>query len=160
MPGIVYNKNKTKIIFDEESYNAKEDTKKVLDIFGVDPKKIVAGLNNYINKKGAETGFVETVGNINKIKKLLGSAIDYGYYYIREIPGEDVKIYNVDSAEKANQLIGTPTGITIKYPSQATKITTIRVLLKNSLLGLNRIDVSIRNATGKIDKPVIKINLF
>ena len=160
VPGIVYNKNKTKIIFDEESYNAKEDTKKVLDIFGVDPKKIVAGLNNYINKKGAETGFVKTVGDINKIKKLLGSAIDYGYYYIREIPGGDVKIYNVDSAEKANQLIGTLTGITIKYPSQATKITTIRVLLKKSLLGLNRIDVSIRNATGKIDKPVIKINLF
>ena len=160
VPGIIYNKNKTKIIFNEESFNAKEDTKKILDLFGVDPKKIVAGLNNYINQKGPDTNFVETSANIEEIKKLLGSAIDYGYYYIREIPGGDVKIYNIESAEKANELLGEPTGVTVKYASKSTKITTIRVPLEKSLLGLKRADVSIRNATGKIDKPVIKINLF
>ena len=160
VPGIIFNKNKTKIIFDEESFEANEDIKKLLDIFGVDPKKIVSGLNNYINQKGPDTTFVPTDGDIQKVKKLLGSAIDFGYYYIREVPGGDVKIYNIDSAVKANQLLGTPTGITVKYPSKSTKIATIRVELEKSLLGLKRADVSIRNATGKIDKPVIKINLF
>ena len=160
VPGIVFNKDKTKIIFDKESFEAKEDVKSILDIFGVDPKKIVSGLNNYINQTGSDTNFAQSNGDIASIKKLLGSAIDYGYYYIREIPGGGVKIYNIDSAKKANELLGTPTGIFIKYPSKSTKITTIRVPLENSLLGLKRVDVSIRNATGKIDKPVIKINLF
>ena len=160
IPGIVFNKDKTKIIFDKQSFEAKEDVKSILDIFGVDPKKIVSGLNNYVNQTGSDTSFVQTNGNLESIKKLLGSAIDYGYYYIREIPGGDVKIYNIDSAKKANQLLGTPTGISVKYPSKSTKITTIRVPLEDSLLGLKRADVSIRNATGGVDKPVIKINLF
>lgn len=160
IPGIIFNRDKTKIVFDQESFNANEDVKKILEIFGVDPKKIVAGLNNYINQKGSDTDFVQTNGSIELVKKLLGSAIDYGYYYIREVPGGDVKVYNIDSAKKANQLLGTPTGISVKYPSKSTKIATIRVPLENSLLGLKRADVSIRNATGGIDKPVIKINLF
>ena len=152
IPGIVFNKDKTKIIFDKQSFEAKEDVKSILDIFGVDPKKIVSGLNNYVNQTGSDTSFVQTNGNLESIKKLLGSAIDYGYYYIREIPGGDVKIYNIDSAKKANQLLGTPTGISVKYPSKSTKITTIRVPLEDSLLGLKRADVSIRNATGGVDK--------
>jgi hypothetical protein len=160
IPGIVYNKDKSKIVFNSDIFDSNANIKKIFDIFGADPKKIVKGLNDYINKSGSNTKFEETKGNINSISKLLGSAIDYGYYYIREIPGGDVKIYNIDSPEKAMQLLGTPSGTFIKYPSKSTKITTFRVPLKNSELGLKRVDVSIRNATGGIDKPVIKINLF
>ena len=160
IPGIVYNKDKSKIVFNSDIFDSNANIKKIFDIFGADPKKIVKGLNDYINKSGSNTKFEETKGNLNSISKLLGSAIDYGYYYIREIPGGDVKIYNIDSPEKAMQLLGTPTGTFIKYPSKSTKIATFRVPLENSELGLKRVDVSIRNATGGIDKPVIKINLF
>ena len=132
----------------------------MLEVLGIDPKKIVSGLNNYINQKGPDTDFVQTNGDIDSVKKLLGSAIDYGYYYIRETSDGDVKIFNINSAAKTNKLIGTPTGIFVKYPSKSTKIATIRIPLEDSELGLKRADVSIRNATGGIDKPVIKINLF
>jgi hypothetical protein len=160
IPGIVFNKDKNKIVFDKAAFDSNENIKKILEIFGVDPKKIVAGLNNYVSQKGSETKFEQSNGNIELISKLLGSAIDYGYYYIREIPGGDIKIYNIDSPKKAMELLGNPSGVFVKYANPSTKITTIRVPLENSLLGLKRADVSIRNATGGIDKPVIKINLF
>ena len=48
----------------------------------------------------------------------------------------------------------------MKCAGPSTKITTIRVPLEDSALGLKRADVNIRNATGGVDKPVIKINLF
>jgi hypothetical protein len=160
IPGIVYNKDKSKIVFNSDIFESNTNIKKIFDIFGADPKKIVKGLNNYINQTGSDTKFEETAGNLKSISQLLGSAIDYGYYYIREIPGGDVKIYNIDSPKKAMELLGTPTGTFIKYPSKSTKIATFRVPLENSQLGLKRVDVSIRNATGGIDKPVIKINLF
>ena len=160
IPGITYNKDKTKIVFDEAAFNSNENTKKIFEIFGADPKKLVKGLNNYINQVGSDTAFQPTKGDIDLITKLLGSAIDYGYYYIREIPGGDVKVYNINSPKKAMELLGTPTSISIKYPSKATKIATFRVELKDSELGLKRADVSIRNATGGVDKPVLKINLF
>lgn len=160
IPGIVYNKDKSKIVFNQDIFESNANIKKIFEIFGADPKKIVKGLNNYVNQTGSDTKFEETSGNLKSISKLLGSAIDYGYYYIREIPGGDVKIYNIDSPQKAMELLGTPTGTFIKYPSKSTKIATFRVPLENSELGLKRVDVSIRNATGGIDKPVIKINLF
>ena len=160
VPGIVFNKNKSKIVFDEEAYNSNEKVKSILDALGVDPKKIVSGLNNNILKKGKQTEFQQVEADLESISKLLGSAIDYGYYYIREIPGGDVKIYNITSSEEATKLLGTPSGVFIKYAGPSTKITTIRVPLKDSGLGLKRADVNIRNATGGVDKPVIKINLF
>jgi hypothetical protein len=160
VPGITYNKDKTKIVFNEDLFISNETIKKIFEIFGADPKKVVRGLNNYINQTGSDTKFEATDGNLSKISKLLGSAIDYGYYYIRETTGGDVKIYNIDSPEKVMELLGTPTGTFVKYPSKSTKITTFRVPLENSQLGLKRTDVSVRNATGGIDKPVLKINLF
>jgi hypothetical protein len=160
IPGIVYNKDKSKIVFKSDVFESNANIKKIFDIFGADPKKIVKGLNNYINQTGNDTEFEATEGKLTSITKLLGSAIDYGYYYIREIPGGDVKIYNIDSPERAMQLLGTPSGTFIKYPSKSTKISTFRVPLENSELGLKRADVSIRNATGGVDKPVLKINLF
>jgi hypothetical protein len=160
VPGIVFNKNKSKIVFDEEAYNSNKNVKNILDALGVDPKKIVSGLNNNIFKKGKQTEFQQVDADLELITKLLGSAIDYGYYYIREIPGGDVKIYNINSPEEAAKLLGTPSGVFIKYAGPSTKITTIRVPLEDSALGLKRADVNIRNATGGVDKPVIKINLF
>jgi hypothetical protein len=160
VPGIVFNKNKSKIVFDEEAYNSNKNVKSILDALGVDPKKIVSGLNNNILKKGKQTEFQQVDADLESITKLLGSAIDYGYYYIREIPGGDVKIYNINSPEAAAKLLGTPSGVFIKYAGPSTKITTIRVPLEDSGLGLKRADVNIRNATGGVDKPVIKINLF
>lgn len=160
IPGIVYNKDKSKIVFNKNVFESNANIKKIFEIFGADPQKIVKGLNNYINQTGIDSEFQETKGELTSITKLLGSATDYGYYYIREIPGGDVKIYNIDSIEKAMELLGTPIGTSVKYPSKSTKIATFRVPLKDSLLGLKRADVSIRNATGGIDKPVLKINLF
>jgi hypothetical protein len=160
IPGIIYNKDKTKIVFNEEDFNSNKNIKKIFEIFGADPKKVVKGLNNYINQSGNETEFQVTDGDIEKIKKLLGSSIDYGYYYIKEIPGGDVKVLHIDSAEKAMELLGTPTSTQVKYPGKSTKIATFRTTLQNSELGLKRADVSIRNATGGVDKPVLKINLF
>jgi hypothetical protein len=160
IPGIIYNKDKSKIIYKSDVFESNANIKKIFDIFGADPKKIVKGLNNYINQTGNDTEFEATEGKLTSITKLLGSAIDYGYYYIREIPGGDVKIYNIDSPERAMELLGTPSGTFIKYPSKSTKISTFRVPLENSELGLKRADVSIRNATGGVDKPVLKINLF
>jgi hypothetical protein len=130
-----------------------------LKTFGVDPQKIVDGLNDYINKTGDSSDFESVNGDLENIGKLLGSSIDYGYYYIKEINPNEVKIIYIDSSDKATALIGKPTGVKIKYPGSNTKETTVRIPLEESEIGAKYIDVDIRNTSGGIDKPSIKINI-
>jgi hypothetical protein len=160
IPGIVYNKDKTAIEFNQSDFESDEFKSSFLESFGVDPKKITDGLNNYITQTGEPTSFESSNGNLENIKKLIGSGLDYGYYYIKQTGNDDIKIDNITSVEDTYKLIGEPTSIEVKYPGINTKSTTIKVPLKNSALGLSRIEIQIRNASGGEDKPVIKMTVF
>jgi hypothetical protein len=159
VPGITFNTDKSKIIFDKSSLDSNVFISKLLKTFGVDPQKIADGLNNYINKTGEKSDFEIANGDLKDIEKLLASSIDYGYYYIKEINPNEVKIIYIDSSDKATALIGKPTGVKIKYPGVNTKETTVRIPLEESEIGAKYIDVDIRNTSGGIDKPSIKINI-
>ena len=159
VPGINFNTDKSKIVFNKSTSDSNEFISKLLKTFGVDPQKIVDGLNDYINKTGDSSDFESVNGDLENIGKLLGSSIDYGYYYIKEINPNEVKIIYIDSPDKAMALIGEPTGVKIKYPGSNTKQTTVRVPLEKSEIGARYIDVDIRNTSGGIDKPSIKINI-
>lgn len=159
VPGINFNTDKSKIVLDKLTLDSNKFISKLLETFGVDPQKIVDGLNNYINDVGKSSDFEPANANLEDIKKLLASSIDYGYYYIREINPSEVKIIYIDSPETAALLIGKPTGVKIKYPGSNTKQTTVRVSLEKSKIGARYIDVDIRNTSSGIDKPSIKINI-
>jgi hypothetical protein len=160
IPGIVYNKDKTAIEFNSSAYESDEFKSNFLKAFGVDPKKIVEGINNYLTQTGTPTSYEPSTGNLDEVKKLIGSGLDYGYYYIRQLGKDDVKIYNITSSDDTYKLIGEPISIEVKYPGINTKSTTVKVPLKNSALGLNRIEIQIRNASGGEDRPVIKMTVF
>jgi len=164
LKSIKYNKDETKVIFDEGEYNSDKFKKEVLDAFGVNPKRIVKGLNEYLNtqagiKSGKPTNFESTNADLDKISKFLGSALDYGYYYIRKINDNDVKIYNINSAKTANQLMGTPTSVEVKYPGPTTKITAVKVNLSDSIFGLKNATLNIRNDHGGVTTPAFKVTI-
>jgi hypothetical protein len=159
VPGINFNADKSKIIFDKSSLDSNAFISKLLKTFGVDPQKIVDGLNDYINDIGEDSKFEPANANLEDIKNLLGSSIDYGYYYIRETSPNVVKIIHIDSPETAASLIGNPSEVKIKYPGSNTKQTTVRISLEKSEIGARYIDVDIRNTSSGIDKPSIKINI-
>ena len=159
IPGINFNTDKSKIIFDKSSLDSNVFISKLLKTFGVDPQKIVDGLNDYINDIGEDSKFEPANANLADIKTLLGSSIDYGYYYIRETSPNVVKIIHIDSPKTAASLIGNPSEVKIKYPGSNTKQTTVRISLEESKIGARYIDVDIRNTSSGIDKPSIKINI-
>ena len=159
VPGINFNADKSKIIFDKSSLDSNAFISKLLKTFGVDPQKIVDGLNDYINDIGEDSKFEPANANLADIKTLLGSSIDYGYYYIRETSPNVVKIIHIDSPKTAASLIGNPSEVKIKYPGSNTKQTTVRISLEKSEIGARYIDVDIRNTSSGIDKPSIKINI-
>lgn len=153
---IVYNKNTNKIDFDKSKFYSDELKSTIFDMFNIDPLKVVEGLNNYIEGVGDVPTWESINVDKDTVQKLLSSAIDYGYYYVRE-EGNGVKVIHLDSPESVKDLIGDIDKAEIKYPGNGVKSTYARIFLKNSLQGLRYIEVQIRNAQGGIGSPSIKI---
>ena len=153
---IVYNKNTNKIDFDKSKFYSDELKSTIFDMFNIDPLKVVEGLNNYIEGVGDVPTWESINVDKDTVQKLLSSAIDYGYYYVRE-EGNGVKVIHLDSPESVKDLIGDIDKAEIKYPGNGVKSTYARIFLKNSLQGLRYIEVQIRNSQGGIGSPSIKI---
>ena len=146
------------IIFDEETYN--NETSVIKDLFmtiGIDPQRIVAGLNDYIIKEG-QPSTLEKITEYNdvQIHNILASAYGYGYWYVRQVKPGELKIVNIDSPEDAYEMVGDIKSIQIKYPHKASKSTEVKIETSSQLMGDNIYMVDIRNASGGI-LPAIKI---
>ena len=155
---IRYNQDKTEIIFDPETYYRDTLKVKIFEIFKLDPKKVTTGLNEYIKQEGVGSSWIQVDLDTQDILKFIGSAVDYGYYYLREDKA-DIKILDILSPEDTYKFIGTPGVAQIKYPSSSSKTTYARVQLLNSNAGLKHVEVQIRNAQGGVDRPSIKVQV-
>tara|TARA_Y100000592_G_scaffold29117_1_gene46466 strand:- start:1777 stop:2985 length:1209 start_codon:yes stop_codon:yes gene_type:complete len=153
---IAMDRDTGKIEFDRTKFNSDQLKASIFDMFDIDPERLTLGLNNYIDKIGEIPQWEDIDVEDEKIKKLIASAIDYGYYYVRE-EGNGVKVINLKDANDVDKLIGTLDRAIVKYPGNGVKSTYARVYLKDSEQGLKYVEVQIRNAAGGIGRPSIKI---
>jgi hypothetical protein len=153
---ITYNKEDNKVEFDQSKYNSDKLKQSVFNMFDIDPIKVTDGLNDYIEDKGTEPSWQDVNIDKDEVMGFIGSAVDYGYYYVRE-EGNGVKVIHLESPEDVDKLIGKITYAKVKYPGKGVKSTYARVGLKDSEQGLRYIEVQIRNASGGIANPVIKV---
>jgi len=153
---ITYNKEDNKVEFDQSKYNSDKLKQSVFNMFDIDPIKVTDGLNNYIEDKGTEPNWQDVDIDKDEVMGFIGSAVDYGYYYVRE-EGNGVKVIHLESPKDVDKLIGKITYAKVKYPGKGVKSTYARVGLEDSEQGLRYIEVQIRNASGGIASPVIKV---
>jgi hypothetical protein len=153
---ITYNKEDNKVEFDQSKYNSDKLKQSVFNMFDIDPIKVTDGLNDYIEDKGTEPSWQDVDIDKDEVMGFIGSAVDYGYYYVRE-EGNGVKVIHLESPEDVDKLIGKITYAKVKYPGKGVKSTYARVGLEDSEQGLRYIEVQIRNASGGIANPVIKV---
>ena len=153
---ITYDKETNKINFDQNKFNSDKLKSSVFKMFDIDPIKVVDGLNDYIEDKGEEPSWQDVNVDKDEVMGFIGSAVDYGYYYVREDSG-GVKVIHLESAEDVSKLIGKISYAKVKYPGNGVKSTYARIGLEDSEQGLRYIEVQIRNASGGIANPVIKV---
>ena len=153
---ISYNNETNKIEFNKNKFDSDKLKSTVFNMFNIDPVKVTDGLNRYIKEEGDVPEWEPINIDKNEVIKFIGSAIDYGYYYVRE-EGEGVKVIHLETPEDVSKLIGQITNAQIKYPGNGVKSTYARIGLENSEQGLRYIEVQIRNASGGIANPVIKV---
>ena len=153
---ITYNKENNKIEFDQNKFNSDKLKQSVFNMFDIDPIKVTDGLNNYIEDKGETPSWRDIDIDKDEVMGFIGSAVDYGYYYVRE-EGNGIKVIHLESPEDVAKLIGKISYAKVKYPGNGVKSTYARVGLEDSEQGLRYIEVQIRNASGGIANPVIKV---
>ena len=153
---ITYDNKSNTVSFNKDVYNSDKLKVSVFDMFDIDPIKVTDGLNAYLKDEGNEPQWEDIDIDKDEVFNFIGSAVDYGYYYVRE-EGNGVKVIYLESPEDVAKLIGKITYTKIKYPGKGVKTTYVRIGLEDSEQGLKYIEVQIRNASGGIASPVIKV---
>ena len=139
-----------KVVYDPNKDNAAPAINTLFNIFNVDREKVAQGINDYINQTGEIDNWSEIDINDDKFEAFLASSVGYGYYYVKEIKGDDVKVVPILTPQDALDAVGQITKSEIKYPGKNTKNVSIKLQSDSPLFGNSQYDVVGRNTQGKI----------
>jgi hypothetical protein len=139
-----------KVVYDASKKDPSSDIGELVDIFNIDEDKVAEGLNNYINKTGTPTTWEPISIETSKFKNFLASSFGYGYYYVKEAKGGDVKVVPILTAEDAEKAVGNITQTFVKYPGPNTKITAVLIKSNSEIFGESQFLVTLRNTQGKL----------
>ena len=146
------------IVYDASKREAIPNISALYDMFGIDPEKVAQGLNDYISKEGKEDSWSNADIEEAKFQNLLASSFGYGYYYVKEIKGDDVVVVPILTAEEAKNAAGKVISSEIKYPGPTTKITAVKVKTDSPLFGPSEYLVASRNTQGGIVPLALRIS--
>ena len=146
------------IVYDASKREAIPNISALYDMFGIDPEKVAQGLNDYISKEGKEDSWSNADIEEAKFQNLLASSFGYGYYYVKEIKGDDVVVVPILTAEEAKNAAGKVISAEIKYPGPTTKITAVKVKTDSPLFGPSEYLVASRNTQGGIVPLALRIS--
>jgi hypothetical protein len=133
------------VVYDASKRNDIPNISKLYDMFGIDPERVAQGLTDYINKEGEEDSWSNVDVDEKQFQNILASSFGYGYYYVKEIKGDDVKVVPILTAEQARGAAGEITSSVIKYAGPKTKITAVKVKTYSKLFGPSEYIVASRN---------------
>ena len=139
-----------KVVYDASKRDSTSEMGILADILKIDGEKIAKGLNDYVDQTGPSTSWeAHTIEN-ERFKNFLASSFGYGYYYVKEAKGGDVKVVPILTADDALKAVGKLSNIYIKYPGSNTKITAVLVETDSEIFGKSKFLVTLRNTQGKL----------
>jgi len=133
------------VVYDASKKNDIPNISKLYDMFRIDPERVAQGLTDYINKEGEEDSWSNVDVDEKQFQNLLASSFGYGYYYVKEIKGGDVKVVPILTAKQARGAAGEITSSLIKYAGPKTKITAVKIKTYSELFGPSEYMVASRN---------------
>jgi hypothetical protein len=139
-----------KVVYDASKKDSSSEIGTLVDIFNIDSNKVAEGLNNYVAKEGDSTSWEPITIETDKFKNFLASSFGYGYYYVKEIKGGDVKVVPILTEKDAKDAVGIITKTFVKYPGTNTKITAVLVEADSEIFGKSKFLVTLRNTQGKL----------
>lgn len=139
-----------KVVYDASKKDSTSEMGILADILNIDGEKIAKGLNDYINQTGPSTSWETHNIETEKFKNFLASSFGYGYYYVKEAKGGDIKVVPILTAQDTLNAVGKLSNIYIKYPGSNTKITAVLVESDSEIFGKSKFLVTLRNTQGKL----------
>lgn len=138
------------IIYDPSKRESDRDIDIIFDIFNIDEERLAQGLNNYVNQTGEVDNYSSININEEDFKNILASSFGYGYYYVREVGKDQVKVVPILTKQDAIDAVGDIKSTEIKYPGPNTKQLTINTITDSPLFGVSKYSIAVRNTQGKL----------
>jgi hypothetical protein len=135
---------------DKVIYDSSIPIEPLIKEFNIDWNKVADGLNNYINKEGSPSSWESIKINQDIFLNILASSIGYGYFYVKEVSKEKLKIIPLLTKEDAYKLAGDITKTEIKYPGTNTKNTELDIYVNSPIEGNIKYKIGLRNTQGNI----------
>ena len=139
-----------KVVYDASKRDSTSEMGILADMLNIDGEKVAKGLNDYVDQTGPSTSWEAHTIETEKFKNFLASSFGYGYYYVKEAKGGDVKVVPILTAQDALNAVGKLSNIYIKYPGSNTKITAVLVESDSEIFGKSKFLVTLRNTQGKL----------
>lgn len=141
---------KEKIIFDQKFFINSDINVQIFQFLGIDPKRVVKGLNERISGSTKESGAWEPLRMPNKkqLRKLLASAYGYGYWLIQEELTGPLTITHLKNSADAERMIGNIDSCVIKYPYHKSKSMTVK-FTTHGKFETTKYYLEVRNSKGK-----------
>ena len=152
------NKEPESVVYDASKRNDIPNISKLYDMFNINPEKVAQGLTSYISGEGEVDSWSNVEVNEKQFQNLLASSFGYGYYYVKEIKGDDVKVVPILTAEQARGAAGEITSSVIKYAGPKTKITAVKIKTDSELFGSAEYSVESRNTQKGIVPLALRIS--
>jgi hypothetical protein len=138
------------VVYDASKMDPTSEMGVLVDMLNIDEKKVAKGLNDYVDQIGPATSWGAHNIEKEKFKNFLASSFGYGYYYVKEAKGGDVKVIPILTAEDALSAVGNLSNIYIKYPGSNTKITAVLVETEGGIFEKSKFLITLRNTQGKL----------
>jgi len=114
---------------------------------------IERGLSDYYNKEESPEILKKSIDvtddvDMSKIEKLIMSAFDYGYIYVKEKTSKSFEIADLDDKEKLKEFIGDIESVGIKYPYYEDEIRSRKDVTIVITTSTGVYSFQVRNASG------------
>lgn len=129
---------------------------------GVSKEKVAQGLTDYVNKvsSGMERLDPSPQFDSNTVASFLAAQVGFGFYYVKQLSGNDLRVVDLSSPEKTLELVGDVVSVRVLYPYYTNDKQSSKQLSVHITTTTSKFLVEVRNTRGGVLSQQLNIGMF
>jgi len=137
-------------------------TDEFISALGVSKEKVAQGLTDYVNKVSSGMERMDPSPQFDSfaVASFLAAQVGFGFYYVKQLSGNDLKVVDLSSPDKTLELVGDVVSVRILYPYYTNDKQSSKQLSVHITTTTSKFLVEVRNTRGGILSQQLNIGMF
>lgn len=129
---------------------------------GVSKEKVAQGLTDYVNKVSSGMERLDPSPQFDSfaVASFLAAQVGFGFYYVKQLSGNDLRVVDLSSPEKTLELVGDVVSVKVLYPYYINDKQSSKQLSVHITTTTSKFLVEVRNTRGGILSQQLNIGMF